>query len=124
MGVTIRWAHGEHIASRPGIAWYPNVIMSRRDHILQTLAAHRDALCQLGVRRLGLFGSVARGDGQPDSDLDFVVEFEAKTFDAYMDLLSLLENLLDSRVDLVLEDAIKPRLRPIILAEAVHVQGF
>jgi predicted nucleotidyltransferase len=52
------------------------------------------------------------------------VEFEAKTFDAYMDLLSLLEKLLDSRVDLVLEDAIKPRLRPIILAEAVHVQGF
>jgi hypothetical protein len=98
--------------------------MSRRDDVLKTLAAHRDALRQLGVRRLGLFGSAARGDGRPDSDLDFVVQFEAKTFDAYMDLLSLLEKLLDSRVDLVLEDAIKPRLRPIILAEAVHVQGF
>jgi predicted nucleotidyltransferase len=100
------------------------VIMRRRDHVLKTLAEHRDALRQLGVRRLGLFGSAARGDGRPDSDLDFVVEFEAKTFDAYMDLLSLLEKLLDSRVDLVLEDAIKPRLRPIILAEAVHVPGF
>lgn len=98
--------------------------MTRRDHVLTTLAAHRDGLRQLGVRRLGLFGSAARGDERPDSDLDFVVDFETKTFDAYMDLLSLLETVLDSRVDLVLEDAIKPRLRPIILAEAVHVQGF
>jgi uncharacterized protein len=98
--------------------------MSRRDHILQTLAAHGDALRQLGVRRLGLFGSAAREDARPNSDLDFVVQFEAKTFDAYMDLQGLLESLLDSRVDLVLEDAIKPRLRSTILTEAVHVQGF
>ena len=98
--------------------------MSRRDHILEILATHRDALCQLGVRRLSLFGSTARGDGRPDSDLDFVVDLETKTFDAYMDLHELLEKLLGSRVDLVLEGAIKPRLRPIILAEAVHVPGF
>ena len=50
--------------------------------------------------------------------------FEAKTFDAYMDLLDFLEKQLDARVDLVLKDAIKPRLRSTILTEAAHVQGF
>lgn len=98
--------------------------MDRRDQVLQVLAAQRDVLRRLGVRRLGLFGSTARGDPRPGSDLDFVVDLEIKTFDAYMDLQELLEKLLGSRVDLVLESAIKPRLRPIILAEAVHVPGF
>ena len=98
--------------------------MSRCDQILETLAAHRDTLSRLGVRRLGLFGSAARGESRPGSDLDFVVALEAKTFDAYMDLLDFLEKQLEARVDLVLEDAIKPRLRSTILTEAVHVQGF
>ena len=98
--------------------------MSRCDQILETLAAHRGALRRLAVCRLGLFGSAARGESRPGSDLDFVVAFEAKTFDAYMDLLDFLEKQLEARVDLVLEDAIKPRLRSTILTEAVQVQGF
>src|SRR5882724_2690409 len=39
-----------------------------------------------GVRHLGLFGSGARGTAREGSDLDFVVEFETKSFDSYMDL--------------------------------------
>jgi uncharacterized protein len=49
--------------------------------ILNTIELHREAIKKFGVRRLGLFGSHARGEGKDSSDLDFVVDFERKTFD-------------------------------------------
>jgi predicted nucleotidyltransferase len=71
-----------------------------------------------------LFGSCARGECKEVSDLDFVVEFEKKSFDAYMDLKLLLEELFDCNVDLVISDSIKPRLRSVILGEAIHAPGL
>ena len=79
---------------------------------------------QFGVRRLGLFGSCVRDEGTVDSDLDFVVEFEKKTFDAYMDTREFLESFFHRSVDLVITDNIKPRLRKAILEEAVYAAGF
>ena len=79
---------------------------------------------RLGVTRLALFGSAARDDVSESSDLDFLVDFESKTFDAYMDLKELLESAFDRRVDLVLVGAIKPALRDAILSEAVDAPGF
>jgi predicted nucleotidyltransferase len=73
---------------------------------------------------LRLFGSCARDEARESSDLDFVVEFEKKTFDAYMDLKEFLENLFGCRVDLVLSNVIKPRLRPFILKDAIDVEGL
>jgi len=98
--------------------------MLTRDEVLQTLERERASLRGLGVRRLGLFGSFARGSPHPESDLDFVVDFQPRTFDRYMDLKLLLERLFGRPVDLVLADAIKPRLRPAILGEAVYAQGL
>jgi len=92
--------------------------------ILDTLERNAPAIRQYGVRALGLFGSAARGVARERSDLDFVVEFESKSFDAYMDLKAFLERLFGCRVDLVLQDAIKPRLRATILAEALHAPGL
>ena len=79
---------------------------------------------RFGVQRLGLFGSCARGSSKTDSDLDFVVEFERKSFDAYMDLKLFLEELFGVRVDLVMANAVKPRLRETILRETVNVSGL
>jgi uncharacterized protein len=90
---------------------------------LRLLEENRDTIRSFGVRRLGLFGSVARGEATSSSDLDFVVEFESKSFDAYMDLKRFLEQLFECSVDLVLTDMIKPRLRATILAEALHAPG-
>ena len=99
--------------------------MSRnRDEVLRMLAANRDAIRSYGVRRIGLFGSGARGETTATSDLDFVVELEKNSFDAYMDLKEFLESLFGCRVDLVLAEAIKPRLRAAILNEAVHAPGL
>ncbi len=53
-----------------------------------------------------------------------MVEFETKSFDSYMDLKAFLERLLECRVDLVLRDAIKPRLREAILKETLYAPGL
>lgn len=87
---------------------------------MRKLAKNRSKIHALGVRRLGLFGSAARGDATQSSDLDFVVEFEKKSFDAYMSLKFFLEDLFKTKVDLVLTDTIKPRLRSEILKEAIY----
>jgi hypothetical protein len=92
--------------------------------ILRTLADHREEVRRFGVRSLGLFGSAARGDATPTSDLDFLVEFENPNFDTYMDLLEFLEKLFGHPVDLVLANTLKPRLRESILRETVHAPGL
>ena len=60
------------------------------------------------VRRIGVFGSHARGNAGPDSDVDALVDLKEPTFDNYMDLKFYLEEILDHPVDLVIHDAIKP----------------
>ncbi len=95
-----------------------------KQQILSTLSANEAKIKSFGVRSLSLFGSSARGEDTPASDLDFVVEFEKKTFDSYMDLKLFLEELFDRPVDLVLADGIKPRLRAAILRDAIHAPGL
>lgn len=98
--------------------------MPNREQVLRTLGDHAGDLRRLGVRRLGLFGSVARGEATEASDLDLVVELEHKSFDSYMDVKLYLEDLFGCRIDLVLSDAIKPRLRPLILNETLYAPGL
>ena len=92
--------------------------------ILETLTRHWPELQSIGVRKLGLFGSYNRGAANPDSDMDFLVDLEQTSFDAYMDTKFFLEDLFQCRVDLVPEKNIKPRLRPYILAEVMYVPGL
>ena len=98
--------------------------MKALEEVFKKIEENHEALRRLGVKRLGLFGSAARGEAGAASDLDFVVEFDHKSFDAYMDVKLLLERLFVCRVDLVLADSIKPRLRPIILKEVAYAPGF
>lgn len=95
-----------------------------REEILEKLKQHRDRIRGFGVRRLGIFGSYARGDQSEGSDMDFLVEFETKTFDNYMDLKFFLEDLFGRKVDLVIADAVKPRLRKPIFDQTVYAKGL
>jgi len=73
-------------------------------------------------KSLALFGSVARDEAGPESDLDLLLEFEGPaTFDLFMGLKLFLEDLLGCRVDLVMQKALKPRMRPMVEREAVRV---
>ncbi|MBI5248975.1 MAG: nucleotidyltransferase family protein [Desulfomonile tiedjei] len=95
-----------------------------RDEILKRLEENRETIRGFGVCRIGIFGSYARGEQKEGSDMDFLVDFESATFDNYFDLKFFLENLFGRTVDLVISDAIKPRIRASILEEAIYAQGL
>ncbi len=95
----------------------------RRADAIALIASHRDEILRrFGVRSLSLFGSVARDEGRPDSDVDLLVEFEGPTtFDGHMGLVVFLEDLFGCRVDVVTAKGLKPRLRPLIDQDLVRV---
>lgn len=97
--------------------------MIRSDSPFTILADHAPELRQrFAVASLSLFGSAGRGQLEPDSDVDVLVEFDGPaTFDRFMDLKFHLEALLDRPVDLVTPKALKPRMRPVVEREAVRV---
>ena len=95
-----------------------------REGVFAKIVQHQQELRNLGVLQLQLFGSTARNESCNTSDLDFVVQLDITSFDAYMDVKLLLEDLFQCSVDLVLADTIKPKLRANILQEAIHVPGF
>ncbi len=93
----------------------------KRDEVLCVLAAHRDELRrEYGVKSLALFGSAVRNEPTERSDVDLLVEF-----DQPIGLLHLigteqhLEDLLGTKVDLVLRRAVIAELKYSILSEAV-----
>ena len=96
----------------------------KRNDIFKILEENKDILRDFGVRKLGLFGSFARDEATLESGIDFVVEFEVKSFDAYMGLLFFLEDLFKRGIDLVTKDAIKPKLRPYIENEVIYAKGL
>jgi len=92
--------------------------------VIERVRMHSAALRRLGVRRLALFGSVARNEATEASDLDFMVDLTPCSFDAYMDVKFLLEDEFTRRVDLVTVGGLKPSIRERVLAESIDVPGF
>ncbi len=74
-----------------------------------------------GVRELSLFGSAARGEMHPESDVDFMVEFEPEArigLIKFQFLAEELESLVGRKVDLVTKLGLKPWVRPHVLKDA------
>jgi predicted nucleotidyltransferase len=93
-----------------------------RDEVCARIRALRAVLASDGVASISLFGSAARDELRPDSDIDILVRFAGTpTFDAFMTIKERLEGSLGRRVDLVTEPALKPMLREHVLREAVLV---
>jgi predicted nucleotidyltransferase len=91
--------------------------------VLELLRKHEPELKKrFGVVKIGIFGSFIRGEERPDSDVDLLVTFRKgeETFDNYMDCKFYLEDLFGRKVDLVMNGAIKKRLKPYILGEVVY----
>ena len=84
------------------------------ENVIATLRAHEPELRIAGIRRLSVFGSVARGDAEAESDVDLAAELDP---DAHMDLFRLtalerrIAELLGRRVDLLPEPVETPRLQ-------------
>jgi uncharacterized protein len=97
--------------------------VENRADVRSRLQAAEAEIRALGVRRLALFGSFARGEAGPDSDVDLLVEFipGRKSFAAFNSLYDLLDERLARRVELVTTEALSPYIGPHILAEAEDV---
>ncbi len=84
------------------------------EHVIATLRAHEAELRQAGIRRLSLFGSVARGDAGADSDVDLAAELDPEAGIGLFALGALerrLAELVGRKVDLLPEPVEKQRLR-------------
>lgn len=88
--------------------------------VLRISGMHKELRERFSVTRIGVFGSFARGEARPDSDVDILVEVAEPTFDHFMDLKFRLEEALQRPVDLVMADAVKPRLKTIIEHEVLY----
>lgn len=92
------------------------------EQIRAKLAAHRDELDRLHVRSVSVFGSRARGDARPDSDLDLIVEFSRSVGMFHLhDVEEFLTSLLGPKVELTTPGGLHPRLRTSILKDARRV---
>lgn len=73
-----------------------------------------------GIRNIRVFGSIARGNAGPDSDIDLLVEYlPGRGGFAFVDFCDAVEGLLKRRVDVVTERSLHPVIRGQVLAEAV-----
>ncbi|HTP65869.1 MAG TPA: nucleotidyltransferase family protein [Geobacteraceae bacterium] len=84
-----------------------------RNEIIELIRKNDDFLIAHGVKRIGLFGSYARGEARESSDIDLIVEFDAgkKNYDNFIELCFFLEDLLGHKVDLLTPESISPFIR-------------
>ena len=89
------------------------LLKEKREDILRIAAKH-------GARNVRVFGSVVRGEAQPDSDVDFLVDMEpGRTLLDMGGLLMDLRDALGQEVDVVTERGLKTRIRERVLKEAM-----
>ncbi len=100
-----------------------NTLQQTKESILSIIRKNQDKITTLGVKRIGLFGSFVREEQDSESDVDLLVEFKCgqKTFDNFIQLSFLLEDLLNRRVELVTPESLSPYIRPYIIKEVEYV---
>ncbi len=95
----------------------------RRDQVIARLKEAEPALRARGIRRAAVFGSVARGDERPDSDIDILIEvdpgFHLTIYD-YVGLKEYVAGLFEGSVDVVNRSGLKPYVRPAATADAIY----
>ena len=97
--------------------------MKSLEEIIAILREHKEELARrFGVHELWVFGSYARGEATPESDLDLLVEFtEPPGLFRFLELERYLSELLEERVELVSRQALKPHIGQQILRETIAV---
>src|SRR3954452_9651131 len=94
-----------------------------RQSVLAILKKHQAELERQGVRHAALFGSVARGEAKPDSDIDIMVDLDPDArlgVYEYVGIKDYIAELFDQPVDVVNREGINPYDRPAVLTDAVY----
>lgn len=93
-----------------------------REEIIRKIHENEILLKELGAEKLFLFGSAVHNDLVPESDIDILVSFASPAdYRKYINLKFFLEEILERPVDLVMESALKPRIRKKVQSEMVRV---
>lgn len=94
----------------------------KRDEVLNTLKHNKILVEQYGIKSLYLFGSTARDEARPDSDVDLLVEFNRPLgLFEFIELQQKLESILRCKVDLGTKRSLKQQIRAEVLREAILV---
>ena len=94
-----------------------------REQVIATLRAHEADLRTRGVLHAALFGSVARDEGNPDSDIDILIEIEPQApvgLFEYVGITQYLADLFPNRVDVANRSCLKALVRPSAERDAVY----
>lgn len=95
--------------------------MLSRQLVINTLEHHRESLKKFAVKRILLFGSVARDEANTESDVDLLVEFERPVgLFTFIELKEYLEQILNCSVDLGTPQSLRSTLREVVLKEAIR----
>lgn len=92
--------------------------------VVARIRQHTDELHErFGVTRVDVFGSFARGEQRPDSDVDLIVEVENPTLESVFGIENLIEGLLGRKADIGSFAGLRPRVQPYVERERVNVWG-
>ena len=92
-------------------------------NVIEILRGHEPEIRKrFYVKRIGVFGSFARGEQKDTSDVDILVEFEKPTFDNFMNLAFFLEDLLQRKVDLVTPNSLSPYIGPYVKNDVIWAE--
>jgi predicted nucleotidyltransferase len=94
-----------------------------REHVIATLRTHAPELRHRGVRHAALFGSLARGEAKPSSDIDILIELEPGArigVFGYVAITHYLADLFPVPVDVANRSTLKPHVRPSAERDAVY----
>ena len=97
--------------------------MADQQEIIDRLRQNEAALRARGVSHAALFGSRARGDNRPDSDIDILVEFDPDarvTIFDYVAIKEYIADLFEQPVDVINREALKPHLKQSSLQDAIY----
>src|SRR6516162_7428582 len=94
-----------------------------RQEIIARLRKNEAALRDRGIRHAALFGSCARGEERPDSDVDIMIEVDPSArigVYEYVAIKDYIAGLFDTRVDVVRRDRLRPFVRPAATGDAIY----
>jgi predicted nucleotidyltransferase len=102
----------------------PDAALLERERVVRAIRAHEADLRVLGVSRLWLFGSVARGDARPDSDVDLLIDIIPGRKFSLLDLAEVrlaLCDLLGREAGVAIREDLRPRFRETIADDLIAV---
>lgn len=93
-----------------------------KEKVLRLLREHLEEIRGFNIQKISIFGSVARNQESPQSDIDILIKFDGPpSYDLYMDLKFFLEDLLGRKVDLITEDGIRTEIREFVEKDLIRV---